>query len=823
MFQPPLPPHPAVVEPTPAIVVQLPSEQSPEPSVSTTPHTVTNATLLPIIATPPEQPFAPEFSTSIPTTSASTTSTPNPNATTTNNQTTLPEFEAVNTQAQDLVVSNPVVADAAAPDFVIPQAAPTQLRVQTRDGQQQDFELAPQATPVEVITPSEEEIPDPEEMIPGEELPSTTPSNPEAGVLIPVTPADLPTSLPTNPPAIAPQADDILEITADRQDYDERRKIVTATGNVLVRFARGVFSADRVRVNLINRVMVGNGNAAMRRGQQVFRGEEFEYQLTQDSGTISQASGVIDQNTVGTDGVIKSPSAETAPGLPERPVSDRVAAQSPITRVTPTDGFTFTFGSSFSAAGFPLNRPGGGGEIDRMRFEADTVVFNSQGWQATNARITNDPFSPPELEIQADTATFERVGPLVDVLKLKRSRVVFDQGPSLPFLNRLVFDRRPQRAGLFNIGFDDADRDGLYIERRYTLFQNDWVTWTVTPQVLVQRALFEDSILDPSALGLNSRLDARFDRVTTLEANASLPGLDLNNLEDRLRASVRLRRSVGDLRKPHTLTGEYSYRDRLFNGSLGFQTVQSTFGLVLTSPNYVLGDSGLNFRYQGGVQVITADTDRLELLDTVRDNNRVSLTRYQAATSLNRGFRLWSGKPLPPTPTEGLRYTSRPVQPYLQLGTSLGGVTSHYSSGDRQQSISGSVGIQGQVGHFSKPVLDYTAFNLSYSQTIFDAQSPFLFDRVADSKVLSFGITQQIYGPFRFGFQSAINLDTGSDISTRYTLEYSRRTHSILLQYFPAQELGSFLIRIGDFNWSGYDEPFGGAGVRPVVQGVVAE
>ena len=103
---------------------------------------------------------------------------------------------------------------------------------------------------------------------------------------------------------------------------------------------------------------------------------------------------------------------------------------------------------------------------------------------------------------------------------------------------------------------------------------------------------------------------------------------------------------------------------------------------------------------------------------------------------------------------------------------------------------------------------------------MFDAQSPFLFDRVADSKTLSFGVTQQIYGPFRFGFQSAINLDTGEDISTNFALEYSRRTYSVMVRYFPEQRLGSFLIRIGDFNWSGYDGPFAGSGVQPVTQGV---
>lgn len=95
-----------------------------------------------------------------------------------------------------------------------------------------------------------------------------------------------------------------------------------------------------------------------------------------------------------------------------------------------------------------------------------------------------------------------------------------------------------------------------------------------------------------------------------------------------------------------------------------------------------------------------------------------------------------------------------------------------------------------------------------------------MFDRAADTKILSVGLTQQIYGPFRLGIQTAINLDTGESLSTDYTLEYSRRTYGIILRYNPVQELGSIGLRISDFNWFGGTDPFSGGEVRPVVGGV---
>ncbi|MFM7372802.1 MAG: DUF3769 domain-containing protein, partial [Sphaerospermopsis kisseleviana] len=143
-----------------------------------------------------------------------------------------------------------------------------------------------------------------------------------------------------------------------------------------------------------------------------------------------------------------------------------------------------------------------------------------------------------------------------------------------------------------------------------------------------------------------------------------LTSLDVNKLEDNLQGSLRLRQSWGEV-NPHILNLEYSYRDRLYNGTLGFQTVQSSLGGVITSPIIPLGKSGINLSYQGGAQYINSNTDRADLLEPQRKNNRVSLGRLQGSVSLNTGFFLWQGKPLPATAKEGLKYTSNPVVPYL--------------------------------------------------------------------------------------------------------------------------------------------------------------
>jgi hypothetical protein len=293
--------------------------------------------------------------------------------------------------------------------------------------------------------------------------------------------------------------------------------------------------------------------------------------------------------------------------------------------------------------------------------------------------------------------------------------------------------------------------------------------------------------------------------------------LDFSRFEDRFRGSIRAQQLVGT----HTLSLEGSYRDRLFNNSLGFQNVQSSLGLLFYSPTIPIGKTGINASYQVGYQRIRANTDRLDLLEPIRSNDRTTLNRFQSSVALSRGFLLWQGKPLPATREQGLRYTPVPVVPYVGLELGMQGVASLYSNGDTQRSVAGSIRLAGQFGHSAKDLLDYTAFNVTYTNTSLGGLSPFLFDRTADTQILFAGITQQLYGPIRVGFQTAWNLDTGREISTDYLLEYSRRSYGVVFRYNPVQQLGSINFRISDFNWStAGSERFGGSGVRGVSSGV---
>lgn len=626
---------------------------------------------------------------------------------------------------------------------------------------------------------------------------------------------------PGNVPALV----GIIEVSSDRQEFDLLRQIFTAEGNVVVRYQGGILDADKVQGNLATRVTVAEGDVAFRRGNQLLRGERLVYNFVQDTGSLERSRGEIFAPTSGVELTLDSETAWANPALvADRPLSERLLEDQPAQRVTGAAGVTFAVGGGRSNVNLSPVRSGRRGEINRIRFEAENLEFYPRGWTGTNVRLTNDPFSPPELEIRTPRAVLTRESPLRDVVNTVNPRIVFDQGFSLPLLqSRFVFDRTEQEPPIARFGYDDGDRGGLFIEAPLTYFLGPKVKLNLTPQFFLQRAVFE-GLRNPAELfGLRTILRANITERTVVVASVILKNFDFwDEPDEKIRASLRAQQIIGTT-YPHRLSIEYSFRDRLFNGSLGFQDIYKSWGAVLLSPNFILGNTGINLNYQLGAQYITANTDRLDLLPPIFTNVRTELGRFQASASINRGIFLWRGKPLPATPTEGLRYTPYPVIPFLQIVPIISGTTSFYTSGDYQNSLSFSIGLQGQFGQFSRPFLDYTAFNIRYTHTFLQGLSPFFFDRVIDDRVLSFGLAQQIYGPFRIGFQSSVNLDTRESISTDFYLEYTRRTYGVTIRYNPDLQLGGVVFRISDFNWNVGAEPFQGSGVRFVDTGVIRE
>ncbi len=618
---------------------------------------------------------------------------------------------------------------------------------------------------------------------------------------------------PTEGTPLPLSAEDVVKINSDRQEYNEQRQVVTAEGNVFMRLGNTVLNSQWLQVNLLTRFAVAQGQVLLTNGTQVIEGDRLEYDIVRNQGGMQQAKGQIVLNEATSTVATTLPTDVTAGAGYERALTERLRAGEPPRRVTNTGGLVIGVGAGLNQG---VGLPNTGGTINRLRFESDDLTFTGEDWQGTNVRITNDPYSPPELELRSSHVTVRRLSPEQDEVIARRPRLVFENKVSIPLLReRVTIDRRERDPSLIRFGYDGGDRGGFFAETPLEPIVNDRFRFSITPQFYIQKAISgPDSISD--LFGFKTRVNGKLSPTTNLEGRATFTTLNPDTIDDKTRANLLLRQKIGT----HSLTGEYAYRDRIFNGSLGLRTVQQSLGVLLNSPIIPLGKTGINLSYEGSIQSINADTDQIDLLEPIRETNRTSLTRFQGGAALSRGFLLWQGTPLPTTPEAGIKYSPSPVIPYIRLFTGLNGTLTGYSNGDTQNFLSGSIGIQGQFGHFSRRWLDYTGWSISLSRIWKDGASPFLFDRIADSKVLALGLTQQIYGPIRFGVQTLINLDTKEAINTDLILEYSRRSYGLAIRYNPEQQLGSLSLRISDFNWRGGGEPFSRSEVRAVDGGV---
>jgi hypothetical protein len=578
----------------------------------------------------------------------------------------------------------------------------------------------------------------------------------------PIKPNSLPKPKPKDKPrpVLPPPQGEILNVVSDRQEYDINTQVFVAEGKVVIKYKKSELIADRVQLNTKSQEVIADGNVFFTRGNQKIRGTKLTYNYGTVKGELLKASGAVDLGTLVSSEVSRTP-AEIA-----------------------TNSITVSATGSGDTAE---------GQVRRFGFIADRLILDGDNWTAENLRVTNDPFSPPELELVTSKATLTPISATQSRLELESPRIFFDQGFSLPFpVNSVIIDRF-QRFAPALVGFDKRDRDGVFYQQSFDVVTQPNLSFQVSPQILLQRALSSSNILGFDIFGIVATLNGAFDNGQSLSARASLSGLNISKLDSVLRANASYRVPVfGD----HTLLSQYAFRDQVFNGSLGFQDVNNLLGTTLLSPNYVLGDSKISLSYQISAQLVGA------LRSDIQPNEVSSLIRVQGAAIVSRAFPLLRGEPAPAEKESGLRFSPKPIVPRLDAVVVLQGVNSFYSNGANQAALFGTLGLSGEVGNFAKDFLDYTGFSVSYTQAFSSGVSPFFFDRIADTRTLTAGIVQQIYGPIRVGIQQSWSLDTGNLFDSVYSLEYARRTYSVIVRYNPNQGLGEFLLRISDFNWT---------------------
>jgi hypothetical protein len=476
------------------------------------------------------------------------------------------------------------------------------------------------------------------------------------------------------------------------------------------------------------------------------------------------------------------------------------------------------------------------GKVNRLRFQASNLQIRGNRWTAREVAFTNDPLTPAQswtigYEVEA---LFEDEG--ITRIQARRTRILLSNRVALPGINQAVIG---DEALQLTLDTDKRDRDGIYLGYNLPALRiGEAGKLNIQPQFMLQRAIQgrTDSYTAPGKslagpavnqplqgadlFGLTAVLNLPIDRFR-LQADTSLSTLSPDNLAAGTRSIVRLRTPLG-LAGHSQSEGQLfgTYRDRVYNGSLGLQTVVYSYGGQLDgtlrfNPDpadrrddprrtpYV-GPIDLDWRaVAGNYQANLFERNRLD-----------TQWRGRLSGGLTSSLRLWEAS-LEPAEDElsALRYAAEPVRPGLALNFGLASSLARYGEGERQNTLTLFGGPAITLGRFRQPWFDYSQVALLVGGTLLDGRSPFGFDRAVDLRTLSFRASQQLYGPLVLEAGATWNIDSNSrfygDVSYSYVeLKLQQRSYELGVFYSPYDGIGGIRIRLNDFSFSGSGTPF---------------
>ena len=484
------------------------------------------------------------------------------------------------------------------------------------------------------------------------------------------------------------------------------------------------------------------------------------------------------------------------------------------------------------------------GTISRLRFQGSQIRIRGNRWTAEQMAFTNDPFTPAASWSLARKVVAVMDGRGVTRINSRSTQILLDDKVSLPAITNTTVGAEEAR---FAWDTDKVDRDGFYVGYNLEPIQlGRSGSLQLQPQLMVQRAIEgrTGSYVLPgeSLAGPEIEQTAKFGDMfgllaalnlpmgwASLNADASLSTLNPENFRDGTRSTTRLS-------APLSLPGHDSasaalfgtYRERIYNGSLGLQTVVYSYGANLA------GTAVFNRPKQQAETTSAAEATphpkapffapvtlswaaqsgnyQATLFAT---NTLDTLWRSYANLAVSSTLQLWQGRALDARedPARGLRYSPTPVTPGFGLNVGANGYVASYSDGANQNTFTLWGGPSFTIGQFDKPLFDYTHFSASIAGTFLGGASPFGFDRAVDLRTFSFQAAQQIYGPLVLEAGATFNIDNNSefygDVSYSYVeLKLQRRSYEVGVYYSPYDGIGGIRVKLNDFNFAGTGTPF---------------
>jgi hypothetical protein len=576
-----------------------------------------------------------------------------------------------------------------------------------------------------------------------------------------------------------------LIIQSDKQS--EINDVIYAEGNVSVSYKGKLLKADTLIYDKLNKTISAKGNISLELGNQLFKVEQLEYSFISEKGYLLDVEGSINTNTFIDDltskfSLLDSNKLENLLEFKKKEV---------------------------------INTPG---KVENWLFFTDKISIDGQKWESKKAIFTNDLLEEKQVKLAINSLKV-----ITQEKKLRFNSsinfLIFEENVSIPFW---LGDRTLTKSGEFfdfenrwNLGYENLDKDGYFIGRKFNSIDiSDDFILDLEPQFLIQRSLKgytksfvkKGESITSDRVKRNSSFEDYFALKSQikgtikdwdLEIDKNLNSFDFDKFSDAFRFKTELSNEIDLLDSKWEKTFYGTYRERIWNGSLGEAEIYSGYGSKLLKENTWMVDGIKKSEFLSlGLAKITAEGLNTKKLVTSLKGNLFY--------SFDQKFPISIIDPKKKSIDISYKYIPEPITKGLSLNTRLEASYSFYENGAHQEYLGLGIGPELIFGNFKNKTFDYTRISLLPLYKFDSGESVFKFDQNYENFTLDISFDQQLYGPIILKSFGILNLtndsnDYGEFIDSKISLNWKKRSYEFGIFYQPHNQAGGISFSLYGF------------------------
>ncbi len=334
------------------------------------------------------------------------------------------------------------------------------------------------------------------------------------------------------------------------------------------------------------------------------------------------------------------------------------------------------------------------------------------------------------------------------------------------------------------------------------------------PQFLIQRSLkgYTKSFVkeDDSVTSEKSKRNAGFKDYFALKSQLKGPinswdlaienklnSFDVDKFSNAFRSNINLSKKIKFLNSNWDKSFYGTYRDRVWNGSLGEAEIYFGYGSRLQKENTWFSNDIKN------TETISLGLSNIKA-EALNTKNLETSLKGSIFYSLDQKFPVEIKEPLKNSIDISYRYIPAPITKGLSLNSKFEASYSFYENGYHQEYIGYGIGPELILGNLKNKTFDYTRLSLFPFYKLSSGESVFKFDQNNDKVTLNIDLDQQLFGPIILKSSGTLNLtgdsdDYGEFINSKISLNWKKRSYEFGIFYQPHNISGGISFNLFGF------------------------